>query len=87
MKDDGHPVYRAKFYIPELKKSVSWKEYLDYYKDLDEQVWLYSYYCSQMWASYMCKRRFVKEAPLSYNEYVDKCTKLLEEGFYDRPKD
>lgn len=87
MKADEHPVYRAKFYIPELKKSVSWKEYLDYYRDLDEQFWLYSYYCSQMWASYMddkCKRR---EAPLSYREYVDKYTKLLEEGFNDRPKD
>ena len=36
MKADEHPVYRAKFYIPELKKSVSWKEYLDYYNDYNK---------------------------------------------------
>jgi hypothetical protein len=31
VKDD-HPAYRAKFYIPELKKYTNWHDYLVYYK-------------------------------------------------------
>ena len=80
MKDE-HPVYRAQFYIPELKKYATWSEYLEYYKEQDDKIMLFSNYCMQMWASYMNDKIKQKEAPLSYKEYLNKYKELLEKGY------
>ena len=86
MKDE-HPAYRAKFYIPELKKYTNWSDYLVYYKEQDDKIMLFSNYCMQMWSSYMSNKIKQQEAPLSYKEYLSKYKQLLEDGYSDRPKD
>ena len=83
MKDD-HPVYRAKFYIDDLKKHVTWPAYLEYYREQDDKIMLFSNYCMQMWASYMNDKIKQQEAPLSYKEYLSKFKELLEDGYRDR---
>ena len=80
MKDE-HPVYRAQFYIFELKKYATWSEYLEYYKEQDDKIMLFSNYCMQMWSSYMNDKIKQKEAPLSYKEYLNKYKELLEKGY------
>jgi hypothetical protein len=86
MKDnDEHPAYRAKFYIPELKKYTNWSDYLVYYKEQDDKIMLFSNYCMQMWSSYMSNKIKQQEAPLSYKEYLSKYKQLLEDGYSDRP--
>ncbi len=88
MKDnDEHPAYRAKFYIPELKKYTNWSDYLVYYKEQDDKIMLFSNYCMQMWSSYMSNKIKQQEAPLSYKEYLSKYKELLEDGYSDRYKD
>ena len=88
MKDnDEHPAYRAKFYIPELKKYTNWPDYLLYYKEQDDKIMLFSNYCMQMWSSYMSNKIKQEEAPLSYKEYLSKYKQLLEDGYSDRYKD
>lgn len=88
MKDnDEHPAYRAKFYIPELKKYTNWSDYLVYYKEQDDKIMLFSNYCMQMWSSYMSNKIKQQEAPLSYKEYLSKYKQLLEDGYSDRPQD
>jgi len=88
MKDnDEHPAYRAKFYIPELKKYTNWSDYLVYYKEQDDKIMLFSNYCMQMWSSYMSNKIKQQEAPLSYKEYLSKYKELLEDGYSDRSKD
>ena len=88
MKDnDEHPAYRAKFYIPELKKYTNWPDYLLYYKEQDDKIMLFSNYCMQMWSSYMSNKIKQQEAPLSYKEYLSKYKQLLEDGYSDRPQD
>lgn len=88
MKDnDEHPAYRAKFYIPELKKYTNWPDYLLYYKEQDDKIMLFSNYCMQMWSSYMSNKIKQEEAPLSYKEYLNKYKQLLEDGYSDRSKD
>ena len=88
MKDnDEHPAYRAKFYIPELKKYTNWSDYLVYYKEQDDKIMLFSNYCMQMWSSYMSNKIKQQEAPLSYKEYLSKYKLLLEDGYSDRPQD
>ena len=86
MKDE-HPAYRAKFYIPELKKYTNWSDYLVYYKEQDDKIMLFSNYCMQMWSSYMSNKIKQQEAPLSYKEYLSKYKQLLEDGYSDRHKD
>jgi hypothetical protein len=86
VKDD-HPAYRAKFYIPELKKYTNWPDYLLYYKEQDDKIMLFSNYCMQMWSSYMSNKIKQEEAPLSYKEYLNKYKQLLEDGYSDRHKD
>jgi len=81
---DEHPVYRAQFYIPELKKYTNWQDYLLYYKEQDDKIMLFSNYCMQMWASYMNDKIKQQEAPLSYKEYLNKYKQLLEDGYSDR---
>ena len=82
-----HPVYRAQFYIQELKKYTTWPEYLAYYREQDDKIMQFSHYCMQMWSSYMHDKIKQKEAPLSYKQYLNKYKNLLEEGYNDRPKD
>ena len=82
-----HPVYRAQFYIQELKKYATWPEYLLYYREQDDKIMQFSHYCMQMWSSYMNDKIKQKEAPLSYKQYLNKYKELLEEGYNDRPKD
>ena len=83
MKDE-HPVYRAQFYITELKKYATWSDYLTYYREQDDKIMLFSNYCMQMWASYMNDKIKQQEAPLSYKEYLSKFKELLEDGYSDR---
>lgn len=83
MKDE-HPVYRAQFYITELKKYATWSDYLTYYREQDDKIMLFSNYCMQMWASYMNDKIKQQEAPLSYKEYLSKFKELLEDGYRDR---
>ena len=85
MKDKEHPVYRAQFYVDELKKYVTWPEYLDYYRQQDDKIMMFSAYCMQMWASYMNDKIKQQEAPLTYKEYLNKYKELLEEGYRARP--
>ena len=80
MKDE-HPVYRAQFYITELKKYGTWSDYLAYYREQDDKIMLFSNYCMQMWASYMNDKIKQQEAPLSYKEYLNKYKQLLEDGY------
>jgi len=84
---EEHPVYRAQFYIPELKKYTNWHDYLVYYKEQDDKIMLFSNYCMQMWSSYMSNKIKQQEAPLSYKEYLSKYKQLLEDGYSDRYKD
>lgn len=84
---DEHPVYRAQFYIQELKEYVSWSEYLKFYKEQDENMMNFTTFCMQMWSSYMTDRKKQKESPLSYQEYCTKYKQLLEEGYNARPED
>ena len=86
MKDE-HPVYRAQFYITELKKYATWSDYLAYYREQDDKIMLFSNYCMQMWSSYMNDKIKQQEAPLSYKEYLKINKKLLKEQFNDRPQD
>ena len=86
MKDE-HPVYRAQFYVEELKKYVTWPEYLAYYREQDDKIMLFSNYCMQMWVSYMNGKFKQQEASLSYKEYINKYKELLEEGYRARPED
>ena len=81
-----HPVYRAQFYIQELKKYATWPEYLLYYRKQDDKIMQFSHYCMQMWSSYMNDKIKQKEAPLSYKQYLNKYKDLLEEGYNDRPE-
>lgn len=81
-----HPVYRAQFYIQELKKYATWSEYLTYYKEQDDKIMQFSHYCMQMWSSYMNDKIKQQKAPLSYKEYLNEYKDLLEEGYNDRPK-
>jgi hypothetical protein len=81
---DEHPVYRAQFYITELKKYATWSDYLTYYREQDDKIMLFSNYCMQMWASYMNDKIKQQEAPLSYKEYLSKFKELLEDGYRDR---
>jgi len=81
---DEHPVYRAQFYITELKKYATWSDYLTYYREQDDKIMLFSNYCMQMWASYMNDKIKQQEAPLSYKEYLSKFKELLEDGYSDR---
>ena len=83
MKDE-HPVYRAQFYITELKKYATWSDYLTYYREQDDKIMLFSNYCMQMWSSYMSNKIKQEEAPLSYKEYLNKYKELLEDGYSDR---
>jgi hypothetical protein len=87
VKDDEHPVYRAQFYIPELRKYVLWSDYLTFYKEQDDKIMMFSSYCMQMWSSYMNDKIKQKEEPLSYKEYLNKYKELLEDGYRDRPQD
>jgi len=87
VKDKEHPVYRAQFYVDELKKYVTWPEYLEYYREQDDKIMMFSAYCMQMWASYMNDKIKQKEAPLTYKEYLNKYKELLEEGYRARPQD
>ena len=66
-----HPVYRAQFYIQELKKYATWSEYLTYYKEQDDKIMQFSHYCMQMWSSYMNDKIKQQKAPLSYKEYLN----------------
>jgi len=84
---EEHPVYRAQFYIQELKKYTTWTDYLAYYKEQDDKIMQFSNYCMQMWSSYMNDKIKQQQAPLSYKEYLKKYKELLEEGYSDRPKD
>ena len=84
---DEHPVYRAQFYIQELKEYVSWDEYLKFYREQDKNMMNFTTFCMQMWSSYMTDKRKQKEAPLSYQEYCTKYKQLLEEGYNARPED
>ena len=81
-----HPVYRAQFYIQELKKYTTWPEYLLYYREQDDKIMQFSHYCMQMWSSYMNDKIKQKEAPLSYKQYLNKYKDLLEEGYNARPE-
>ena len=81
-----HPVYRAQFYIQELKKYATWSEYLTYYKEQDDKIMQFSHYCMQMWSSYMNDKIKQQKAPLSYKQYLNEYKDLLEEGYNDRPK-
>ena len=84
MKDE-HPVYRAQFYITELKKYATWPDYLAYYREQDDKIMLFSNYCMQMWASYMDNQKKRELHPLRYREYIKKYKDLLEEGYNGRP--
>ena len=81
---EEHPVYRAQFYITELKKYATWSDYLTYYREQDDKIMLFSNYCMQMWASYMNDKIKQQEAPLSYKEYLSRFKELLEDGYSDR---
>ena len=83
---EEHPVYRAQFYIQELKKYVPWPEYLTYYREQDDKIMQFSHYCMQMWSSYMNDKIKQQEAPLSYKEYLNEYKDLLEEGYNARPE-
>ena len=74
MKDD-HPIYRAKFYIDELKKHVTWPAYLEYYREQDSDIATYAGFSAQMWANYM-NDPVKKLAPLTYKEYTTKYKEL-----------
>jgi|TARA_E500000318_G_C3522358_1_gene196934 hypothetical protein len=78
---EEHPVYRAQFYIPELKEYVLWADYLMFYKEQDDKIMQFSSYCMQMWSSYMNDKIKQQEAPLSYKEYLNKYKQLLEDGY------
>tara|TARA_X000001388_G_scaffold68089_1_gene55723 strand:+ start:523 stop:795 length:273 start_codon:yes stop_codon:yes gene_type:complete len=84
---EEHPVYRAQFYIQELKKYVLWADYLAFYKEQDDKIMLFSHYCMHMWSSYMNDKIKGQQEPLSYKEYLKKYKDLLEEGYNARPKD
>ena len=83
---DEHPIYRAQFYISELKKYTNWGEYVNYYRKSDDKIMKFSHYCMQMWSSYMNDKIKQKEAPLTYKEYLNKFADLLEEGYNGRCK-
>ena len=85
MKDD-HPIYRAKFYIDELKKHVTWPAYLEYYREQDSDIATYAGFCAQMWANYM-NDEVRRKTPLTYAQYISKYEGLLKEGYNERYKD
>jgi len=84
---EEHPVYRAQFYIHELKEYVLWADYLMFYKEQDDKIMEFSHYCMQMWSSYMNDKIKQQEAPLSYKQYINKYKNLLKEGYNVRPED
>jgi hypothetical protein len=83
---DSHPIYRAMFYIHELKKAVDWPSYLEYYREQDRDIATYSGFCAQMWANYM-NDEVRRQTPLTYAQYISKYEELLKEGYNQRYRD
>ena len=86
-----HPAYRAQFYIQELKKYVTWPEYLSYYKERDNEIMQFNNFCLQQWTEYVERKKENQEEPMSYKVYLERYRNSFKRfyGVWDnaRPED